>query len=217
MIELDGPRLEPASGNAARQLVIFCHGYGADGNDLISLGQQFQGLLPDAAFVSPHAPDPCAMSPMGRQWFPITRLDPDEYWAGCKAAGPVLDHFITSELERHGLTEASVALLGFSQGTMMALHVGLRRAKPLAAIIGFSGALAGPEHLPAEIKSKPPVLLVHGREDDVVPVAALPMAAGVLEQLQVPVTTHISVGLGHGIDPTGLELGAKALVEAFKD
>ncbi len=78
MIERDGPRLTPASGGAARQLVIFCHGYGADGNDLISLGQQLQGLLPDAAFVSPHAPDPCAMSPMGRQWFPITRLDPDE-------------------------------------------------------------------------------------------------------------------------------------------
>lgn len=216
MIELDGPRLAPASGGAPRQLVIFCHGYGADGNDLINLGQQWQGLLPDAAFVSPHAPDPCTMSPMGRQWFPITRLDPDEYWTGCQAAGPVLDNFITAELERHGLTEASVALVGFSQGTMMALHVGLRRDKPLAVIVGFSGALAGPEFLPAEIKSKPPVLLVHGREDDVVPVAALPMAAGVLEQLQVPVSTHISEGLGHGIDQKGLELGARALVDAFK-
>lgn len=215
MVELDGPRLAPASGEAPRQLVIFCHGYGADGNDLISLGQQLQGLLPDAAFVSPHAPDPCAMSPMGRQWFPITRLDPNEYWAGCQAAGPVLDHFISSELERHDLTEADVALVGFSQGTMMALHVGLRRANPLAVIIGFSGALAGPEHLAGEIKSRPPVLLVHGSEDDVVPVAALPQAAGVLEQLQVPVSTHISEGLGHGIDQAGLELGAKALVEAF--
>ena len=216
MIELDGPRLAPASGAAPRQLVIFCHGYGADGNDLISLGQQLQGILPDAAFVSPHAPDPCAMSPMGRQWFPITRLDPDEYWTGCQAAGPVLDHFITSELARHDLTEADVALVGFSQGTMMALHVGLRRADPLAVIIGYSGALAGPEHLPAEIKSKPSVLLVHGREDDIVPVAALPTAAGVLGQLQVPLNSHISEGLGHGIDQTGLELGARALIEAFK-
>lgn len=215
MVELDGPRLAPASGEAPRQLVIFCHGYGADGNDLISLGQQLQGLLPDAAFVSPHAPDSCAMSPMGRQWFPITRLDLDEYWAGCQAAGPVLDNFITAELERYDLTEADVALVGFSQGTMMALHVGLRRANPLAVIIGFSGALAGPEHLAGEIKSRPPVLLVHGSEDDVVPVAALPQAAGVLKQLQVPVSTHISEGLGHGIDQAGLELGAKALVEAF--
>lgn len=215
MVELDGPRLAPASGEAPRQLVIFCHGYGADGNDLISLGQQLQGLLPEAAFVSPHAPDPCAMSPMGRQWFPITRLDPDEYWVGCQAAGPVLDDFITSELERYDLTEADVALVGFSQGTMMALHVGLRRANPLAVIIGFSGALAGAEHLEAEIKSRPPVLLVHGSVDDVVPVAALPLAADTLEQLQVPVSTHISEGLGHGIDPAGLELGAKALVEAF--
>jgi len=216
MVELDGPRLAPASGVAPRQLVVFCHGYGADGNDLISLGQQFQGILPDAAFVSPHAPDVCAMSPMGRQWFPITRLDPDEYWTGCQAAGPVLDNFITAELARQNLTEADVALVGFSQGTMMALHVGLRRAKPLAVIIGYSGALAGPEFLPSEIKSKPPVLLVHGRDDDVVPVAALPSAAGALGQLQVPVSSHISEGLGHGIDQSGLELGARALVEAFK-
>lgn len=215
MIDIDGPRLPPASGDNPEQLVIFCHGYGADGNDLISLGQAMGALLPEAAFVSPHAHEPCPLSPMGRQWFEITRLDPDEYWRGCQAAGPVLARFIDQEIARSGVTESRTALVGFSQGTMMALHTALRRIALLAGVVGFSGALAGPEHLADEIKSKPPVLLIHGRQDDVVPVAALSAATEALSALDVPVEWHIADGLGHGIDQTGLELAGQFLAKTL--
>ena len=168
MADLDGPRLEPRSG-AAKQLVIFLHGYGADGNDLIDIGRAWQQLLPDAAFVSPHAPRPCGQAPMGREWFPLTMRDPNERWTGVNAAAPVLNGFIDSELKRRGLTDSALALVGFSQGTMMSLFVGLRRERPLAGILGYSGRLIAPDLLPAEIRSRPPVLLVHGTDDPLVP------------------------------------------------
>lgn len=212
---LDGPRLAPASGGDPKQLVILCHGYGADGNDLIGLGGQWQTLLPDAAFVSPHAPEPCGMSPMGYQWFPITRLDPDEYRTGVRAAAPLLDSFIDDELEAVGLDESALALVGFSQGTMMSLHVGLRRERPLAAILGYSGALAGPEELAGEIRSRPPVMLIHGDRDEVIPVQALHQAAQALGSVEVGVQWHISQGIGHGIDGAGLALGGEFLRTAF--
>ena len=212
---IDGPRMAPASGGPAQQLVIFAHGYGADGNDLIGLGSQLQPVLPNAEFVSPNAPARCAGSPFGYEWFPITRLDPDEYWKGVQQAAPVLDAFIDNELARTGLTMADLALVGFSQGTMMALHVGLRRTEPPAAIIGFSGALAGAEHLEAEIRCKPPVLLVHGEADEVIPVQAIHQASQALGNVDVPVRWHISSGIGHGIDGTGLALGAEFLRDVF--
>ena len=214
-VELDGPRLAPASGGPAKQLVILAHGYGADGNDLIGLGSQWQALLPDAAFVSPHAPERCGMSPMGYQWFPLTRLDPNEYWIGVQAAAPILNGFIDAELERHGLDETALALVGFSQGTMMSLHVGLRRATAPAAILGYSGALAGPEHLPGEITVKPPVMLIHGDMDEVIPVGALNMAANALGEAGVGVQWHVSQGIGHGIDGAGLSLGGEFLRTAL--
>src|SRR5262245_19948949 len=126
MAELDGPRLEPRSG-AARQLVVFLHGYGADGNDLIDIGRAWQGLMPQAAIVSPHAPEPCGQAPAGRQWFPLTFRDPNERWTGVNKAAPVLERFLDAELKRRNLPPSALALVGFSQGTMMALHVGLRR------------------------------------------------------------------------------------------
>ena len=161
--ELDGPRLAPKSG-AAQQLVVFLHGYGADGNDLIEIGRAWQQYLPQAAFVSPHAPEPCSQAPVGRQWFPLTFRDPNERWVGVNKAAPVLERFLDAELERHKLPASALALVGFSQGTMMALHVGLRRAKAPAAIVGYSGLLVLPpdvdaEAFAAEIKSRPPVLL----------------------------------------------------------
>lgn len=212
--QIDGPRIPPASGTA-KKLVIFAHGYGADGNDLIGIGQQLQPIFPDVAFVSPNAPERPPGAPFGYQWFPITRLDPDEYWKGVQAAAPVLDQFIDQELVRWNLTIADLALVGFSQGTMMSLHVGLRRAEQLAGIVGFSGALAGPEHLASEIKSKPPVLLVHGEADEMIPVQAIHLASQALGSVGVSVQWHVSPGIGHGIDGEGLMLAAKFLQGVF--
>lgn len=213
-LQLNGPRIPAATGKADR-LVIFCHGYGADGNDLIGLGQHWQRLLPSAAFASPHAPERCVMSPMGFQWFGISRLQPDEMLRGVEKAGPTLDTFIDSELQRLELDGSRLALVGFSQGTMMALHVGLRRSVCPAAIVGFSGALAGPERLPTEIVSRPPVLLVHGDSDEVIPVQAIHAAANGLGAAGVTARWHISRGIGHGIGPDGLDLAGQFLADAF--
>jgi phospholipase/carboxylesterase len=220
MAELDGPRLEPKSGTA-RQLVVFLHGYGADGNDLIDIGRAWQGLLPDAAFVSPHAPRPCGQAPVGREWFPLTFRDPDERWTGVNAAGPGLNAFLDAELTRRNLPPSALALVGFSQGTMMALHVGLRRAIAPAAIVGYSGMLVVPEavdpdQFAAEISGRPPVLLVHGDSDQLIPVQALMHAAQGLAALEVPVQWHISEGIGHGIDQEGLRHGGEFLSRAFR-
>src|SRR4051795_13228108 len=179
--ELDGPRIEPKSG-PARQLVVFLHGYGADGNDLIEIGRAWQPLLPQAAFVSPHAPEACGQGGGGKQWFNLTFRDPHERWTGVNAARPGLDKFLDAELARRQLPPSALALVGFSQGTMLALHVGLRRAVAPAAIVGYSGMLVLPEDLApekfaAEIRSKPPVLLVHGDSDELIPVQALLQAA----------------------------------------
>src|SRR6476659_5605627 len=163
---LDGPRLAPKNG-PARQLVVFVHGYGADGDDLIEIGRAWRELLPQAAFVSPHAPEPCGQAPMGRQWFPLTFRDPHERWTGVNAAAPVLQHFLDAELARRQLPPSALALVGFSQGTMMALHVGLRRAVAPAAIVGYSGMLglendSDVDGYQPQIRSRPPILLVHG-------------------------------------------------------
>jgi phospholipase/carboxylesterase len=219
VVELDGPRLEPRGGNAKR-LVVFLHGYGADGNDLIELGKMWQPLLPDTAFVSPHAPEPCGQAPMGRQWFNLFTRDTNERWTGVNQAQPVLESFLDKELTRRNLPASALALVGFSQGTMMALHVGLRRASPLAGIVGYSGLLAldekgTPETLAAEIRSRPPVLLVHGDQDELIPLQALFHASQTLAALDVPVEWHISQGVGHGIDQEGLRHGGQFLARRF--
>ena len=216
---LDGPRLEPRSG-AARQLVVFLHGYGADGNDLIDIGRAWQGLLPQAAFVSPHAPEPCGQAPVGRQWFPLTFRDPNERWVGANNAAPLLQGFLDAELARRGLPPSALALVGFSQGTMMALHVGLRRATAPIAIVGYSGLLslppdANPDTIAAEVKSRPPVLLVHGDQDELIPAQALFHASSGLAALGVPVEWHLSHGIGHGIDQEGLRHGGEFLARRF--
>jgi phospholipase/carboxylesterase len=181
MATLDGPRLEPASGGQPRGLVVLLHGYGSDGNDLIQLGSVWQKSMPDLAFVSPHAPERCAQSPSGHQWFDLTFRDPGEYWRGVTAAGPLLDAFLDEELESQGLSDDKMLLVGFSQGTMMALHVGLRRKTACAGILGYSGALAGGEHLPEQITTRPPVLLSHGDQDDVLPFHMMFLAANAIQ------------------------------------
>ena len=222
---LDGPRL-PAKSGKAKHLVVFLHGYGADGNDLIDIGRAWQNLLPDTAFVSPHAPEPCAMAPVGRQWFGLTFRDPGERWRGVNAAAPTLNAFLDAELARHNLPASAMALVGFSQGTMMALHVGLRRAEALAAIVGYSGMLVAPGDpeqghvdmgaLAPEIRTRPPVLLIHGDMDEVVPAQALFMSAQGLAALDVPTEWHLSTGIGHGIDGEGLRHGGEFLARHLR-
>jgi len=217
-VAIDGPRVQAKSG-APRQLVVFLHGYGADGADLIEIGRQWRPFLPDADFVAPHAPERCAMSPMGRQWFPLTMRDPSERWRGCVAARPTLDAFLDAELEQRGFDERALALVGFSQGTMMALHTGLRRRIAPRAIVGYSGLIVeGPEQAGEERppQARPPaVLLAHGEEDDIIPVEALMMSTNALADAGVPTQWHLSAGLGHGIDNAGLIHGALFLAQSF--
>jgi len=212
---LDGPRIEPRSGRASR-LVVFLHGYGADGNDLIEIGRAWQKAMPEAAFVSPHAPEPCGMAPVGRQWFALTMRDPRERWTGVNKAAPALNAFLDAELARRDLTDRALALVGFSQGTMMALHVGLRRKQPPAAILGYSGLLVLPGDEPAaiaaEITGHPPILLIHGDSDDLIPAEALFQSAQGLAALDIPVEWHLSQGVGHGIDGEGLRHGGEFLI-----
>ena len=218
--ELDGPRIAPKSG-PARQLVVFVHGYGADGNDLIEIGRAWQILLPHAAFASPHGPRPCGQAPMGREWFPLTFRNPEERWDGVNAAAPVLEAFLSAELARLQLPPSALALVGFSQGTMMALHVGLRRATAPLAVVGYSGMLvlkgdSDVEGYGPEVRARPPVLLVHGGADDLIPAQALFHATEALAALEVPVEWHLSADLGHGIDDEGLRQGGDFLARRLR-
>jgi phospholipase/carboxylesterase len=215
MTLLDGPRLPPAAGGTAQQLVVFLHGYGADGNDLIGLGREWARLLPHAAFVSPHAPEPCGMAPMGRQWFDLTFRDPNEMKRGVTRSGPVLDAFLDAELKRHDLPSRALALVGFSQGTMMGLAVGLKRNPAPAAIVGYSGALATVEALPKDPAAAPAILLVHGDIDQVIPLDAMLLALEQLGAAGLAVEWHVAHGIGHGIDGEGLRLGGEFLKQAF--
>ena len=213
--ELDGPRLAPAAGGKAKQLVVLLHGLGADGNDLISLAPILARVLPKAAFVSPHAPFPCDMAPVGRQWFSLQERSPESISSGVRTAAPHLDRFIDEELAREGLTDSQLALIGFSQGTMMALEIAPRRAAPCAMVIGYSGLLADPQRLGEQVVSRPPVVLIHGEADDLIPVQMLPAAEQSLKAVKIPVTAHSRPGLGHGIDETGLAIALEALQDAF--
>ena len=213
--KLSGPSLPPASGGKAQQVVMFLHGVGADGNDLIGLAPHYRHVLPDASFVSPDAPDPYDMAPIGRQWFPIGDFSPESRLAGVQAAAPILEAFIDQTLAAHGLGADRLLLVGFSQGTMMSLHVGLRREAPVAGIIGHSGMLAGPHLLATEIRSRPPVLLTHGEADPLLPVQSLPQAEAALKEAGVAVEAHARPGLGHGIDEECVRLGLAFAARVF--
>ncbi|MDP6831942.1 MAG: prolyl oligopeptidase family serine peptidase [Alphaproteobacteria bacterium] len=213
--QIDGPRQDPAHGGQAEQLVVLVHGYGADGQDLIGLAPYFAQVLPQAAFVAPNGPEPCGMSPFGYQWFPISQFDPGSRLAGVQSAAPILDQFIDQELERHGLTEDELLLVGFSQGTMMSLHTALRRPRQIAGILGYSGILAGPELLGAEAVSKPPILLIHGDMDEMLPVQHLHEAVSALGAAAFDVQWHVSPGAGHTIAQDGLDLGMQFLRRVF--
>ena len=206
-MRLDGPRHPPAAGAAPARIVLLLHGYGADGNDLIGLAPAWAPAMPDTLFVSPHAPFPCEGAPFGRQWFGIAGRDAGMRLAGLRAASATVDGFIDDLLAETGLPPAALTLAGFSQGTMLALHTGPRRAEPLAGILGYSGRLLAPELLEGEMRSRPPVALIHGERDELVPYASMAEAAAALEQAGFAVETHGRPGLGHGIDPDGMRAG----------
>jgi phospholipase/carboxylesterase len=212
--ELDGPRLQPR-GRPAGALVVLLHGYGANGDDLIALGESWQGMLPDVAFAAPNAPQTIPGMYGGLQWFALTLRDPGEYWRGVTGAQPALDRFLDAELARLSLPPQRLVLVGFSQGTMMALHVGLRRAARPAGIVAYSGLLAGPEHL-SETTARPPILMIHGEADDLIPVEALHAGREALAGAGLCVEWHVRPGLGHGIDPEGQFMAGHFIAEVLR-
>jgi phospholipase/carboxylesterase len=211
---LDGPTIAPARGPATH-LVVLVHGYGADGQDLIGLAQHWQELLPTVAFAAPNAPTRIPGGP-GYQWFPISRIDPHEMQKGVEVVGPALDAYLDAELARLNLPPERLALAGFSQGTMLSLHLGLRRKVKPAAIIGFSGLLAGPVPASESGGDIPPILLTHGDSDQVIPPQAMFLAASQLGRAGAAVQWHLAPGMGHGIDPEGLMLAGGFLALAFR-
>jgi phospholipase/carboxylesterase len=213
---LDGPRMPPARGGKPDALVILLHGYGSNGADLISLAPYWAKLLPGAAFVSPNAVEPVPQVPGGFQWFPISNLDPHLMEQGARAAALSVDRFIDRELEKYGLDAARLALVGFSQGTMMALHVALRRERPVAAVLGFSGVLVGARQLKEQMRSKPPILLIHGDRDPTIPIPAMFDSAEALAAAGHGAQWHVSYGVPHSIGPDGLDLGGEFLARHLK-
>lgn len=201
----------PLAGGPPKHLVVLLHGLGAEGADLIDLAPVLARSLPNALFVAPDAPSPCDMAPFGRQWFSLQSRAPADMAAAISAAGPVLQAFLAGLLERHGLPAGAMALVGFSQGAMMALHAGLRMDPPPAALVGFSGRFVEAA-APASPPARPPVLLVHGDADDVVPYAEMAAAETALARRSVPVECIARPGLGHGIDPPGLAAATAFLV-----
>ena len=213
MALLAGPSFGPSAGGPPRQLVVLLHGVGADGQDLIGLAPMLARDLPHARFVAPDGPEPCDLAPYGRQWFSLQDRRPASLLAGVTRTAPLVDAFLDAELARYRLDDASLALVGFSQGTMTSLHVGPRRPRPMAGILGFSGALVGAAALAAEARSRPPVMLVHGDMDDVVPVDALFDATAGLQAAEIPVQWIIRPNLPHSIDPEGIAAGGRFLRE----
>jgi phospholipase/carboxylesterase len=210
-MQLDGPRLSPLSGGKTVHLVVLLHGVAANGNDLLFLARAWRTLLPEAEFIAPDGPFPCDYVPEGRQWFGLQDRAPDKLLAGLRDASAILDRFFDELLASRGLDDASLALAGFSQGAATALYASLARRKQIAGAVAFSGALPATPHLQSDIRSKPPVLLVHGESDDVVPFQAMANAKAVLDALGVPVKAVARPGLGHAIDGAGIAIAGDFL------
>lgn len=203
----------PVSGAEPKQLVILLHGLGSDGRDLIGLAPLYAQALPDAVFVSPDAPYPCDMSPVGYQWFSLQDYSDRAILAGVQKAAPVLDHFISQQMDKYNIPAGKTMLIGFSQGTMMSLYVGPRFPEELAGVLGYSGALVGGEALDQPDIHKIPIHLIHGDRDDVVPVAAYYRAMETLKDNGFPVTGEVTPGLTHSIDENGIAGGSRFLHE----
>jgi phospholipase/carboxylesterase len=215
MTELQAMRWGPQAGGAPKQLVVLVHGLGADGRDLIDLAPAWGSALPHAAFAAPDGPERCDMGPMGRQWFSLANRAPAVLASEIKRPRPAFDAFIDAELARLGLPATAYALMGFSQGAMMVLYAGLRRAQPPRAILAYSGALVAADVLATERTNSAPVLLVHGMADSVVEVARSQAAEAALRQAGIQVEARYTPGLDHTIDAGGVAAGAAFLTKAF--
>lgn len=205
-----------APSGKTKSLVIVLHGYGADGNDLLGLADPLQPHMPDTTFVAPDAPNKCTGNPFGYEWFPIPWLDGSSEAAAAEGMAQSvkdINAFIDARMAEEGVTPAQTILMGFSQGTMMSLHVAPRRMEPLAGVVGFSGRLLQPDTFAAEVVSRPPVLLIHGDQDQMVPIASLPEAADALAKADFEVYTHISKGTAHGIAPDGLGVALQFMAQ----
>lgn len=215
MRELVSKRRGAAKGQA-KSAVIFVHGYGADGADLLGLAEPLAPHLPDTAFFSPDAPEPCAGNPFGRQWFPIPWLDGSSEAAardGLLRAAEDLNGFLDAVLAEEGLQPEALALVGFSQGAMISLHIAPRRSTAIAGVVAISGRLLHPEGLQAEARVKPPVLLIHGDRDEVVPFQDMGLAGNALLAAGFETYGHVMQGTGHGIAPDGLGVALQFLSE----
>ena len=205
-------RLLPLTQAAPQHVVMFLHGLGDRGDGgLLEIGRMWQNALPDCAFVCPDAPFEFDMAPPefgGRQWFSLKSFAPDDMLQGALRAAPILNAYIDSVLKEFNLTSDKLIMVGFSQGTMMTLHTALRRAAPVGGIIGYSGMLLAPTLLKTEKQSSPPVLLVHGTLDPVVPYAALAAADQGLKDVGVSVET-VTCRCEHTIDDVGLNAGLR--------
>jgi phospholipase/carboxylesterase len=209
-------RRVPARSGIARSLVVLLHGVGSNADDLIELAPHWAAFAPDAAFVSPNAPEDYDRAPgQGRQWFSLSTDSPTLLADGARRASIWLDTFIDAELTRLQLPPHAYVLMGFSQGAMMALFAGLRRATPPAAILAYSGGVLAPDSLAAEKTGAPPVLLVHGLDDAIVPAGWSRETAATLQAAGIPVHTLFRPGLGHTIDEAGMLAGGQALRRAL--
>lgn len=213
MNDLNHYTQKPASGNKPKKIIVLLHGYGSNGRDLISLAPYWAPAVPDAIFVSPDAPFICEMGGGGFQWFSLAEYTPAKLLEGAQTAHPVLDNYLDKLLVEYGLNDADMALVGFSQGTMMSLYTGPRRQKQLAGILGYSGALVGDEDL--EGATQPPIRLIHGENDSVVPVMAYHQAVKSLTQKGFSLSGHTTPMLEHSIDGEGIESGSDFLGEVL--
>ncbi|MFN7113338.1 MAG: alpha/beta hydrolase [Alphaproteobacteria bacterium] len=214
---IDGPFIAPSSGKT-KNLVVFLHGYGSNGDDLISIGHEWAPYLADTAFVSPNAPEVCEIWAQGYQWFSIRAIDPDAFEREKQAekAMPALNGFLDAQLAKWGVPESRMILVGFSQGAMMAMYVAPRRAQPCAGVVGYSGMLIEAEALKQPAMVKMPVLAIHGDRDEVVPPTSLEAIERGFTAAGYDVETALRPGLGHGIDGFGLTRGLEFIKESIE-
>jgi len=220
METIDGPCFGPSSGKKAKSAIIFLHGYGSDGNDLIQLAPNFSNFFPDTAFYSPNGPYQ-SINGIGREWFSLNNYDPSmikhkkyemneilsTMYQGAKESGEILNTYINGIVSKLNISYNSLALIGFSQGTMMALHVGLRQSDRLAAILAYSGIILGESDIKETCKSKPPIMMIHGSQDQLIPVEALHHATNILKNNNIIHESHIINELGHGINDEAIKVG----------